>query len=260
MTVAQLHVLKKSCLLRLRAELKQSPDRVKRYSSGQPFELDPEKDLLRSVIEVPEQPPELRIDGGPSECDGVNAERMYQFLPDLNPLMAADERLWAALAHREFMGYTLQRWPNTASPGYIIEHWFMDGRGLAALRRNAIARLWWAAHLTRAPWEHDPELKFLQKPDPYYFTRVLMASQQVSFDILERSFGSDLRLRTCFLSALDEKFREGANKDKLVRAASVRMRLLLESQRIPSLPAKRLHEECRRLVSGVRPEEQAAAE
>jgi len=217
----QLYVLRESTVRQLRAELDSNSERLKLYApGGEPVEFKPEKDLLRSPITTEAEPPVLLAGDSASESDANNAVLVHRYLPDLTPMMAADERLWAALTHREFWTYCSARWPKASKRQYVVEHWFLAGRGLAALRRNAISRLWWAAHLTCAPWEADPDLKFLQKADRYFYTRVLLASQQVSFDILERSYGSDHRLRTCFLDALNQCFERGVTKDPLVRAAA----------------------------------------
>ena len=76
----------------------------------------------------------------------------------------------------------------------MLDHWFISGKGLAALRRNAVARLWWAAHLTCAPWESDPKLAPFKNADRYFYTKVLLRSQQVFQDTIERDFGRDPEL------------------------------------------------------------------
>lgn len=73
----------------------------------------------------------------------------------------------------------------------MIGHWFVKGGGLGALRRNAIARLWWAAHLTYAPWTRDDRFASAKQDDPWYYTRILLANQDIYLGLIERSFGSD---------------------------------------------------------------------
>ena len=106
---------------------------------------------------------------------------------------ARDTRLWAYLTHVTFPEYTRSRWP---IPGEIqkarrsiADHWFVKGRGLASLRRNAIARLWWAARLTHKPWEMAG-FEIFEQSDPYTYLRVLFSNQDVYQGLLERSYGS----------------------------------------------------------------------
>jgi hypothetical protein len=168
----------------------------------------------------------------PASTDGVNAEAVYSYLGAMKPVYAADPRVWAAMAHTECWEYARWRFPLPSDPqkvrDHVRSHWFVNGAGLAALRRNAVARLWWAAALTVAPWEQDSACTVFQKADRFYYTKVLLASQQVYQDVMEREFGSNLRLRIAFLDALDRKKKVVSSLDDLVKAAVVNLTLLLE--------------------------------
>jgi hypothetical protein len=167
-----------------------------------------------------------------ASTDGANAEAVYSYLGSMKAVYAADPRVWAAMTHTECWEYSRWRFPLPANPqkarDHVRSHWFVNGAGLAALRRNAVARLWWAAALTVAPWEQDPACSVFQKADRFYYTKVLLASQQVYQDVMEREFGSNLRLRISFLDALDRARPLVLSLDDLVKAAVVNLTLLLE--------------------------------
>jgi hypothetical protein len=67
----------------------------------------------------------------------------------------------------------------------VLRHWFVpEGASKAALRTHAISRLWWAAYLTYAPWDRDPELVVFKTADRFRFTRILLKQQQIYFDLV----------------------------------------------------------------------------
>jgi hypothetical protein len=85
---------------------------------------------------------------------------------------------------------------------YIGERWFLSGNA-RSLRRHSIARLWWAAYLTVAPWEKDPEyFGDLQNTDKYIYTRVLFSNQDIVQQILERKLGWSDKLLIVLLEYL----------------------------------------------------------
>lgn len=139
--------------------------------------------------------------------DAENSIRVHQWLRHLPRAAATDARLWTYLSHAEYFEYCRARWdvPSDieAARRAIVSHWFVGG-GRGGLRRNAVARLWWAAALTFAPWDMDSELDHWRKPDPYHFTRVLLSNQDVYQGVVERRFGSSLRVRILLLQAIDE--------------------------------------------------------
>ena len=89
---------------------------------------------------------------------------------------------------------------------FILSHWFVGGND-RSLRRHAIARLWWAAHLTVSPWEKDPVfyqgVKF-KTDDSYLFTKILFSTQDVFQQVLERSLGRDSRILIPVLAYIEE--------------------------------------------------------
>jgi len=219
------------------------------YQEGASYQFLDEKELLSTTIEVVETAPELEVHGsvGNDLNDTDNALKIYSYLGRLNRTQASDPRLWATLTHTTFWDYCLKRWPNSLkeednkSRNYILEHWFeTPGAGLAALRRNAISRLWWGAHLTVAPWEDTSEFDIFQDSDRTIYTSILLSQQQIFFDVLERSYGSSPKLRICLLDALKKYLPEVSNKDNLSKAVSKKLRLVLKGRHLEALPVKDL--------------------
>ena len=134
----------------------------------------------------------------------LSAMGAYEAFKNLTPIAASNKLLWATLTHKEFKKYTIKRWPlkkNEKDRGLINSHFFFDKDDRRAYRRNAISRLWWGTCLTVSPWEKDTSLLFLKSDDEYKFTKIMLGSQQLWFDIQERRWGCDVVYRTCFLEA-----------------------------------------------------------
>jgi hypothetical protein len=203
--MANLKILTEADVQKLRAELKMEGG-VGTYRKD-PFPLG-EVTLIDSAITMAGQIPELPMPEGRSKAssDLDNAIRVYEWLGPLDEVTATDRRLWVQLTHTLFHSYSLRRWPLPEDEGkayrHIMSHWFVQGGGLGALRRNSVARLWWAVHLTRAPWERDKSLGTFKSEDPYVYTRVLLANQDVYQGLLERDFGVNLRTLTAMLEVI----------------------------------------------------------
>ncbi len=131
---------------------------------------------------------------------------IYEALKNLTPIAASNKCLWTTLTHREFKKYTVKRWPlkkNEKDRGLISSHFFFDKDDRRAYRRNAISRLWWGTFLTVSPWERDASLSFLKSDDKYRYTKIMLGSQQLWFDVQERRWGCDVLYRTCFLESFN---------------------------------------------------------
>lgn len=187
-----------------------------------------------------------------ASTDAANAIATYEYVGRLPPNLAAEPRVWASLCHGEFWAYARWRFAmpeaEDAMARHIRQHFFVSGSGLAALRRNAVARLWWASSLTVAPWDTDPECERFRKADRYHYTRVLLASQQVYQDVMEREFGSNLRLRISFLDALDEHRTAIRSLDNLVRESSKQLLVLLRFRHLLTLPVDDMRRACGEVV------------
>jgi hypothetical protein len=184
-------------------------DGNERYRQPGPFEFAPEQ-LLEFPHETRDDPPKLVVQeshSGRASTDLEHAIQIYEWLGPLSETEARDKRLWAWVAHVPFADYTRARWPIPTGTkkirSSILDHWFVRGEGRSSLRRHAVARLWWAVHLTRAPWEQDSALRSLRSnDDPYVYTRVLLGNQEVFFHTLEREFGSDQRILIALLEVI----------------------------------------------------------
>lgn len=250
MTVAIQKIISWAILNEMRDKLELDEERSRLYSGGEPYPALDDNYLLNTAIRVPDKAPDLDLNGQGRLNDAENALKIYAYLGRLTRTQAADLRLWVTLTHTIFWDYCLKRWPAAEkSSDYVLEHWFEKrGGGLAALRRNAISRLWWAAHLTVAPWERDSELNVFKSSDRARYTRVLLSQQQIFSDVIERSYGSNLRIRICLLDALAHFLPKMKNKDNLSKDVSINMSLLLKHRQLDAMPLGELKQQIYELV------------
>ncbi len=138
---------------------------------------------------VVDPPPELVIpNGSDTSSDIENSKRVYEWLKQLSPVVAMEERLWACLSHSVFPKYMAHRWPADSSSA-INRRYLFEGKTFAALSRNGISRLWWAGYLTRNP----------AKANPYELTEILFLRQDIHVSLLERAIGKCSNVRTAVL-------------------------------------------------------------
>lgn len=134
----------------------------------------------------------------PEVGDYVNSIKLYESLKSLNETQASDQRLWTYLCHVTFWQYMRQRWPvERANSKFnrIRDRYFFRSLNLRTLSRNGISRLWWFAHLT-----YDSN----NSEDPYHLTRVMMENSDLTQNILERSYGSNKKVRFAILKYLKD--------------------------------------------------------
>jgi len=251
-----LRILRTDKVVKLRQAAEHDDTALEAYAGAPSFPSISDADLLNTTILVPDTPPRLEVAPAKQDRpaqDADNAIRVYRYLETLTRTQAADHRLWISLAHTIFFEYVKARWGDedrTKLRTSVLRHWFLPrGRSKAALRTQAISRLWWAAYLTYAPWKEDPELEVFKTADEFRFTRTLLRQQQIYFDHIERNYGSDLRLRICLLDSLDRYLGTVSQKDGLSRETSKNVLLLLKHRQIASLPLKTLREICDEIVS-----------
>lgn len=208
-------------------------------------------DLLPSTLEIVGKPPTLKVPKkDPVSSDLENAILLHEYFKNLDETQASDARLWTYLSHVEFRKYSLARWGldekfKTAkdpaeiqkAANQLLDHWFVSGND-RDLRRHAIARLWWAAHLTYAPWEKDPEffatLKKDCKSDPYYFTRALLSTQDIYQQVLERAMGRSNRILICVLYFLDKNAKFASSREN-IRSLMKELNLVYGTKKIITL-------------------------
>ncbi len=210
------NIFKGSFVANLKAKLRNS-EGIEDYFK--PKLSYPDDVVWQSTIQVDPEKLQLRFRGKDQSAsnDIENAIAIYEAFPALTEAQASDQRLWTYLAHVTLRDYVMARWPLAGTPGQFMKdqrakgvalrsifwHWFASGND-RTLRRNAISRLWWAVHLTRAPWEKDHSFEDLATGDPYRFTRILLSSQDIYSQVLERAFGRDNRLLITILEFLEE--------------------------------------------------------
>ena len=219
-------IFKRAAVEQMRADLRSGHSLKSYFEEPHPVK---ERDLLASTIETSGKPPILKAPKkDPVSADLENAITLHGYYGDLDETQASDSRLWVYLSHAEFRKYTLARWGLDGSYSdlkddtskkrainQLLEHWFISGND-RDLRRHAIARLWWATHLTYAPWEKDPEFfgdiknEDMYSKDPYYFTHVLLSTQDIYQQVLERAMGRSNRILISVLDYLgkNKKFAE----------------------------------------------------
>lgn len=201
-------------------------------------------EFLNTTIFVPEDTPDLLVGGNSkSRNDAENAVIVYEYLGQLSRTQASDSRLWVTLTHTKFWEYTHARWPVSGKNTQILDYWFESKKGgLRALRKNSISRLWWAAHLVMAPWEQDPTLNLFKTSNRCKYIEILLSSQQIYQDVMERRYGSNLRLRICLLDALSIFLPSVTNKDDLTKDVVKKVLLLLKHRHIDALDVSELKE------------------
>ncbi|MFA5878472.1 MAG: DUF6339 family protein [Candidatus Staskawiczbacteria bacterium] len=219
-------IFKRSVSDRLYADLRSSVSLQDYFKDF--FKVD-KKETLASTIEIQGRLPNLKVhkkDIASGDLD--NAIKFYEYYKNIDETQASDSRFWVYLTHVDFRKYCLTRWGISGhykdfkkeeeikkAITFITEHWFVSGND-RDLRRNALARLWWAAHLTYAPWERDPEFfSDLKIKDAYYFTRVLLFTQDIYQQVLERAMGRSNRILISILEFLGENKKFAQSREKI---------------------------------------------
>lgn len=236
----QLEIFKESYVDRLYASV-QNGESLALYQLPT-FEIDAGTTLPSQIV-VANDVPILGV--SPSD-DTESSIKIFEFLGPLTSTQASDKRLWTYLAHVTFREYTMSRWKIDATDeakakASILEHWFVSEND-RRLRRHALARLWWAANLTVAPWESDAaNFVSLKDDDRYLYTRALLNKQDIFLNILERSMGRSKKV----LIALLEIFRKNtalANDREAVRGLIKEANLILGYRKLSYLPYATVYE------------------
>lgn len=149
----------------------------------------PQAVLTSNKIDISDIPPVLSPD---AEDDAANAEKIFNYLK-ISPVQASDPRLWTYLTHVTFFKYVKARWPidkdDKDKEQKVKDRWLAT-RNSRSFERNAIARLWWTAYATVAPWEQDVYFKDLpEQSDRFIYTKVMFSKQDIATNLLDRRFG-----------------------------------------------------------------------
>ena len=150
-------------------------------------------------IEVPDF---TLIEGG-YETDLENCKVFYDaFKNVLNPVLAADMRLWGRLTHVDCYKYMRSRWKPEEAQNFesnIRNRYFSDR---AAYVRNGIARLYWIPYMTYDDTEENP----------YLYTEFALSKQDIITFSLERDLG---RARGLIRGNLKALMESGSNMSRL---------------------------------------------
>ncbi len=206
-------VLKNTKLTEIRKALS-ALQNLNSYISGD-FGLT-DSDFLPAEVASSDEPLTFENNEDKNKEDLSNSIMLHKRLNKLDPAKASDIRLWTYLAYHISPDYVRRRWPikydnldsekeevKKEEAKKIATHWLFGSATDRALRRNALARLWWAAHLTYEPWE-DPELKQFKKDDSYFYTSIIFRNQGVYSDLMERAFCRDKKILTVILDLFHE--------------------------------------------------------
>ena len=136
-------------------------------------------------------PPSLVVSGDLARDDAENSIRVFEWLKELTPAIAMEERLWAQLTHGVFADYMRARWP-VDNEKAVRRRYLFEGHSFASLARNGVSRLWWAGYLTCDR----------QRPEPYELTKMLFMRQDIQVSLLERAIGKCHVVRTGVLEFL----------------------------------------------------------
>jgi hypothetical protein len=244
--VSRLRILSRPQIEHIRA---QTDADLTQFRGPSIFPLPDESTLLWTLIDA-ERAPELIVDPERHTADDAeNAVKLLKWLPNLDKTQAADPRLWTTLGLREFWSYMQNRWP-VASEATVVSRYLVSG-GRKALNRQGVARLWWGAALTYAPWERHETLGIFKSNDPARFTRVFFSQQQYAVDLMERNLGGSLLLRTCVLAGLEEFGPKVQQRDDLSQAVGKNLNQLLQTHQLETKPPAEVRDEIRRVVEDV---------
>jgi hypothetical protein len=175
------------------------PDNLSRYRRNKSFIASGELAKASIATKLDIDKVVLLEPDGEDLKDLENSIRMHKALPALTPLQARDPRLWVRLAHVELWQYMRRRWEveryrddAAKSNRFVINRYFVSQTQGRALIRHGIARLWWYAHLT-----HDPD-----RNNPYELTSALLATLDITQQLVERNYGRSRSVLGAFLDFL----------------------------------------------------------
>jgi hypothetical protein len=93
---------------------------------------------------------DIKMADGDHHFEVENCVAVHQYLGNLSPYEARDERLWCHLSHTTFLNYARSRWPipddDAKAVSHILTHFFASANRQIE-RDNVVSRLWWMAHL-----------------------------------------------------------------------------------------------------------------
>lgn len=206
-----------------------------------------------SGIEVPDDIGSL-VRGG-QERDVHNSHLIHRLLP-LTPAQAESRCLWARLAHVELYPYIRERWaPELHAPlpvgtepqkererkelkfdQFVKRRLFVIKRNSRHLMRHGIARLWWAAQLTRNGDSYRDTEALLWMPEiaerqygqyPLVLRTLLRFITSTRKSLIERGVRSNLR--SAYFRPLLKRFNECGGSIQLGQLSQPAIESILDS-------------------------------
>lgn len=207
------------------------------YRTGQTQALIRASDCRVSRVEAV-APPDLLDGTGEPKSDAEAAQLVFQWLSNLTPVQAADERLWILLTHRVFARYVHKRWGSslegsTRPEDRVLDRWFFRGTGVATFVRSGLSRLWWFGHLT-----HDSK-----RANPFELTDVLLSLQDIQVAFLERSLGRCRPLLRAVLETVqkhESALRKTPKSGDVIQEWAKEIRLYGGAYLLDAVPPERL--------------------
>ena len=212
----------------------QSDNDVKRYFQDD-FHI-PEKHLQKAEI-FSEKPPVLKaprvsrvgkilgVSGNVTnntEYDFENSVKIHDAMR-INRVQASDERLWSYLCHVPYFKFVKERYkPQRDMQELDLERFyeykddkdritirnylknrFFTSTDNRSLRRNGVAFLWWAAELTKEPWEEYEGIPESGK-EKYHYTKIILDEPDIYASTFERTIGKEPKIVFPLLDLIQE--------------------------------------------------------
>ncbi len=168
--------------------------------------------------------------------DLENCKIISTSLSSLTAAEATDERVWATLSFGLYSSYVKLRWPVKRAPNqvnHVQEHWFAR-TARNRLRDNAIARLWWMAHIAQ------------RVPDASYeeVLKTLFFNSDYRSSLLERNSSANaINVVICILNISQKAFSDGIEFERIkFREFMKSVDFIGKRTSLPSLSLKQLEE------------------
>lgn len=153
---AELRIFTKGYESHLESLVRNKPEEAKRTYSSPGSRRKSVHDRPENLVGTGVLVPANLFDSirGGMGSDEKNAHLLHLGLR-MTPSMAANGAVWSRLAHFELWNYMQKRWlPNTGLEDkkfalFVDWRYFVKNRNSRRLMRHGVARLWWAAELTK---------------------------------------------------------------------------------------------------------------
>jgi hypothetical protein len=133
----------------LRASIGENLDRYRKGDFTH-LDLDSSQHLELQVEANNAALKKLKFPSGDEYFEVANCLAVHDYLSELTPYDARDERLWVYLSHTVFLEYGRARWPIPVDDEEAVRHietHFFARTNRQVERDNVASRLWWMAHL-----------------------------------------------------------------------------------------------------------------